>query len=348
MTSVKAYGAQSATSGLAPLTITRRTLRANDVAIEIDYCGVCHSDLHSVANDWGRAHYPLVPGHEIIGRVCAVGAEVKTFKPGDRVGVGCMVDACLTCSACQQGEEQYCLQHPVMTYNDLDNIDRTRTYGGYSNMIVVRQEFVIQLPANLNPATAAPILCAGITTYSPLKYLKVGKGHKVGVLGMGGLGHMAVKFAKAMGAEVTIFTRSEAKREEAKRQGADHVVISTDQNQMRGAREQFDFLLDTIPVEHDYNPYLRCLKYNGVHMVVGQFTELTPALDTGELLLKRRSLVGSFIGGIAETKECLEFCAEHGIECDVEMLNMADINYAYERLKKGDVKYRFVIDMATL
>lgn len=348
MAQTRAYAAQSPTSGVHPHSIERRELRPDDVAIEIDYCGVCHTDIHFAENDWGGTMYPVVPGHEIIGRVTAVGEAVNGHAVGDRVGVGCIVDSCRTCDPCQRGLEQYCDAGMVSTYNGIDRHDESVTFGGYSEAVVVHQDFVLRVPDALDPAAAAPILCAGITTYSPLRHFNVGAGHRVGVIGMGGLGHMGVKFAKALGAEVTIFTRSESKVAEAKRQGADHVVISTDRKQMKAVAGSFDFLLDTIPVSHDLNPYLGCLRVDGVHILVGLLDGVEPPLRGGALIYKRRSLTGSLIGGIPETQEVLDFCAEHGITCDIEMLDMADINTAYERMKAGDVKYRFVIDMATL
>jgi uncharacterized zinc-type alcohol dehydrogenase-like protein len=290
----------------------------------------------------------VVPGHEIIGRVTATGSAVTAYKPGDLVGVGCMVDSCRTCSACDSGLEQYCDEGMTATYGGIDRHDGSVTMGGYSDNIIVSERFVVRVPENLDPASAAPILCAGITTYSPLKHFNVGKGHKVGVLGMGGLGHMGVKFAKALGAEVTLFTRSESKVAEAKKQGADHVVVSTDRNQMKAVSNSFDFLLDTIPVAHDLNPYLKCLKHDGTHILVGLLSAIEPAVNAGLLLLKRRVIAGSLIGGMPETQEVLDFCAEHNITCDVEMLDIRNINDAYVRMKKGDVKYRFVIDMKSL
>lgn len=345
---VKAYAAKSATSGLAEHAIERRTLRDDDVAIDIEYCGVCHTDIHYVENDWGGTVYPVVPGHEIIGRVTEVGPKVSKYKPGDVVGVGCLVDSCRSCSACDEGLEQYCLNGMVPTYNGEDRHDGSITYGGYSERIVVSDRFVVKVPDALDPAKAAPLLCAGITTYSPLRHYGVKKGDKVGVIGMGGLGHMGVKFAKALGAEVTIFTRSEAKVKEAKKQGADHVVISTDAEQMQAVAETFDFMLDTVPVKHDLNLYLNCLKYDGTHIIVGLLEPVEPALEAGALVMKRRVLAGSLIGGLPETQEMLDFCAEHDIHCDVEMLDIKNINEAYERMKQGDVKYRFVIDMQSL
>ncbi|WP_049722901.1 NAD(P)-dependent alcohol dehydrogenase [Gilvimarinus polysaccharolyticus] len=342
------YAAQSDSSPLAPYQFNRRNLRADDVAITIDYCGVCHTDIHFAENDWGMSVYPVVPGHEIVGRVSAVGDNVTSHKVGDLVGVGCMVDSCRSCSACESGLEQFCKDGFVGTYNGEDLHDGSITMGGYSDNIVVSERFVVKVPAKLDPASAAPILCAGITTYSPLKHFGVKKGDKVGVIGMGGLGHMGVKFAKAMGAEVTIFTRSESKIAEAKKQGADHVIISTDEAQMAVAAEQFDYLLDTIPVQHDLNPYINCLTFDGVHILVGLLMPIEPALQAGGLVMRRRVLAGSLIGGMAETQEVLNFCAEHGITCDVEMLDIKDINTAYLRMKEGDVKYRFVIDMKSL
>ena len=330
----KAYAAQSETSELAPHPIERRELRSDDVAIDITYCGVCHTDIHYAENDWGGTIYPVVPGHEIIGKVTAVGDNVKGFKVGDSVGVGCMVDSCRECSSCEQGLEQYCLNGMVPTYNGEDLHDKSVTYGGYSEKIVVSDRFVVRVPEKLDPAKAAPLLCAGITTYSPLRHFGVKEGHKVGVIGMGGLGHMGVKFAKAMGAEVTIFTRSESKVAEAKRQGADNVIISTDDEQMEAAAETFDFLLDTVPVQHDLNPYINCLKVDGTHILVGLLEPVDPALQAGALVMKRRVLAGSLIGGIPETQEMLDFCAEHNIHCDVEMLDIQNINEAFVRMKK--------------
>ncbi|WP_287830775.1 NAD(P)-dependent alcohol dehydrogenase [Idiomarina sp.] len=344
----KSYAAQSENSGMAPHTIERREPRADDVAIDILYCGVCHTDIHYVQNDWGGTIYPVVPGHEIIGRVTAVGEDVKDYKEGDIVGVGCMVDSCRSCEACDQGLEQYCLSGMVPTYNGEDKHDGSITYGGYSENVVVSDRFVVRVPDSLDPAKSAPLLCAGITTYSPLRHYGVKQGDKVGVIGMGGLGHMGVKFAKAMGAEVTLFTRSESKVKEAKKQGADHVVISTDPEQMEAVAETFDFMLDTVPVQHDLNPYLNCLKFDGTHILVGLLEPVDPALQAGQLVMKRRVLAGSLIGGMPETQEMLDFCGEHGIHCDVEMLDIKNINEAFERMKKGDVKYRFVIDMDTL
>jgi uncharacterized zinc-type alcohol dehydrogenase-like protein len=348
MAQIKAFAAQSPTSGVTPHSIERRTLRADDVSVDIDYCGVCHTDIHYVEDDWGATHYPVVPGHEIIGRVTSVGHEVTKFKEGDIVGIGCMVDSCRTCSACEAGLEQYCAEGMTGTYNGKDRYDQSITFGGYSEHIVVSERFVVHIPEKLNAKSAAPLLCAGITTYSPLRYYGVKPGHKVGIVGMGGLGHMGVKFAKALGAKVTLFTRSESKVAEAKQQGIDQIIISTDKEQMRSVSGTLDFILDTVPVQHDVNPYLKCLTYNGAHIMVGLLDPLEIPLKTGILVRKRRILAGSLIGGMPETQEMLDFCAEHNITCDVEMLDIHNINNAYKRMKKGDVKYRFVIDMATL
>lgn len=348
MPQVRAYAAESETSGLAPFAIERREPRPDDVAIEIEYCGICHTDIHFVHNDWGMTLYPVVPGHEIIGRVTAVGASVDRFKPGDRVGVGCLVDSCRTCASCKDGLEQYCEQGWVLTYNSEDLHDGTRTYGGYSERIVVSDRFVLRIPDQLDPAAAAPLLCAGITTYSPLRYFGAGAGHQVGVVGMGGLGHMGIKFARALGSHVTLFTRSESKVAEAADQGAHHVVVSTDPEQMDAVAGKFDFILDTVPVKHDINPYVAALKRDGTHIMVGMPEPVDPPVDGGALIFGRRKLVGSLIGGLPETQEMLDFCAEHGIACDIEMLDIRNINEAYERMQRGDVRYRFVIDMATL
>lgn len=348
MSQAKAYAATSATTPLAPFTFERRTLREDDVNIDILYCGVCHSDIHTAESDWGPSEYPVVPGHEIVGKVTEVGSKVSKYKVGDIVGVGCMVDSCQHCSHCAADLEQYCDNGPVGTYGAHDLIDGTLTYGGYSDHIVVREKFVLSIPETLELSKAAPLLCAGITTYSPLRHNGIKAGDKVGILGMGGLGHMGVKFAKAFGAEVTIFTRSESKIAEAKRQGADHVIVSTDEAQMKAAALTFDYLLDTIPVQHDLNPYLNVLKVDGTHILVGLIEPVEPAVHAGNLVMKRRVLTGSLIGGIAETQEMLDFCAEHNIECDAEMIKIQDINEAYVRMKKGDVKYRFIIDMKSL
>ncbi len=348
MNEIKAFAATSAESGMAPTTISRRVLRPDDVAVDIEYCGVCHTDIHFARNDWGMTRYPVVPGHEIVGRVTAVGTDVTGFRPGDRVGVGCLVDSCRQCAPCGEGLEQYCREGPTLTYNGEDRHDQSPTFGGYSEAIVVSDRFVLRIPEALDPAAAAPLLCAGITTYSPLRHFGVRPGHKVGVIGMGGLGHMGVKFARAMGAEVTLFTRSPGKVAEAEKQGAHKVVISTDEEQMAAVAGTFDFLLDTVPVQHDLNPYIEALSYDGTMILVGLLDSVEPPLDAGGLVFQRRALVGSLIGGLPETQEMLDFCAEHDIACDIEMLDIGEINAAYERVMQGDVKYRFVIDMQTL
>ncbi len=348
MNPTTAYAAHNPQSGLSLWHFNSRELRPDDVRIEILYCGVCHTDIHFVENDWNMTIYPVVPGHEIIGRVSAVGSQVVNHQPGDLVGVGCLVDSCRECPSCQKDLEQYCVNDAVFTYNGIDRHDGAITYGGYAQQTTVSERFVVRIPGSLDPASAAPILCAGITTYSPLRHVGVKPGDKVGVIGMGGLGHMGIKFAKAMGAEVTLFTRSRTKADEAKRNGADHVVVSTDADAMKNATGSLDYLLDTVPVEHDLNPYLRCLAVDGTYILVGQLTPLQPTLDPMPLIMGRRSLMGSVIGGIAETQEVLDFCAEHDIRCDVEIIAMQDIHQAYERMKRGDVRYRFVIDMASL
>jgi uncharacterized zinc-type alcohol dehydrogenase-like protein len=345
---VLGYAAHSPTDDLTPYRFERRDLRTDDVVIEILYCGVCHSDLHTARNDWGGTLYPLVPGHEIIGRVTSVGAGVGKFKAGDMVGVGCMVDSCRHCDACESGLEQYCHEGSTFTYNSKDRHDRMRTFGGYSEKIVVAQNFVLKVPDGLDLAGAAPLLCAGITTWSPLRHWKVGPGSKVAVVGLGGLGHMALKLAKALGAEVTLFTRSPDKEADARRLGAHHIVLSTDPGQMAAARGRFDLILDTVPMIHDLNPYLPTLARDGTLVLVGYLGGLDPLLNTVPLILGRKSIAGSLIGGIAETQEMLDFCAAHGIASDIEIIDIADINAAYERMIRSDVKYRFVIDMASL
>ena len=339
------YAAESADSALAPFRFERRDLRPDDVAIKILYCGVCHSDLHQARNDWNNSTYPMVPGHEIIGRVTAVGSAVSRFKVGDAVGVGCMVDSCRQCASCKKGLEQYCVQFPIVTYNDPHG---TPTYGGYSESIVVTESFVLKVPDGLDLAAAAPLLCAGITTWSPLRHWKVGKGSRVAVVGLGGLGHMALKLAKGLGADVTLFTRSPGKEADARRLGADRIVLSTDAAQMSAAGSQFDFIIDTVPYAHDVNPYLPTLALDGTLVLVGYIGGIEPALNSGPMVFARRSVAGSLIGGIAETQEMLDFCGEHGIASDIEVIRIQDINEAYERMLKSDVKYRFVIDMSSI
>lgn len=342
------YAAQSAQDSLKPYRFERREPRADDVVIEILFCGVCHSDLHQARNDWANSVYPVVPGHEIIGRVISVGSAVTRFKAGDNVGVGCMVDSCQHCEPCQHGLEQYCEEFPTPTYNGTDRHDHTATYGGYSEKIVVSDKFVLKVPDGLDLAGAAPLLCAGITTYSPLRHWKVGKGSKVAVIGLGGLGHMALKLAKALGAEVTLFTRSAGKEQDARRLGADNIVLSTDDSQMAAVKSRFDLIIDTVPYVHDINPYMPTLNISGTLVLVGYLGPLEPFLNSAPLVLGRKSVAGSLIGGIAETQEMLDFCGEHGITSDIEIIQMQEINAAYERMLKSDVKYRFVIDMASL
>jgi uncharacterized zinc-type alcohol dehydrogenase-like protein len=348
MSRIRAYAAQSETSALAPYPIERRSPRPDDVAIRIDYCGICHSDIHFAHNDWGMTIYPVVPGHEIVGTVTAVGAEVQRFRPGDRVGVGCLVDSCRSCPACERGLEQYCEGGFVMTYCGKDRHDGSITYGGYSEAIVVSERFVLRIPPALDPAAAAPLLCAGITTYSPLRRFGVGAGHRVGVVGMGGLGHMGVKFARALGAEVTVFTRSVDKSREAMRQGAQRVVLSTDENQMKAEANRYHFILDTVPNPHDLNPYLNTLATDGTLILVGLLEPVVPPVSAAALIFRRRIIAGSLIGGWPETQEMLDFCATHGIVCDIERIDIQSVNEAYERVRRGDVRYRFVIDMDSL
>ena len=345
---VLGFAAQSATDALAPFRFERRDPRPDDVEIEILYCGVCHSDLHMARNDWGWSFYPIVPGHEIIGRVISVGGEVTKFKPGEHVGIGCMVDSCQHCAACEQGLEQYCEKGNTQTYGGKDRIDGMTTYGGYSEKIVATERFVVKVPDGLDLAGAAPLLCAGITTWSPLRHWQAGPGSRVAVVGLGGLGHMGIKLAKALGAEVTLFTRSASKKADARRLGADHIVLSTDDAQMRAAKNRFDLIIDTVPYQHDVNPYLPTLSLNGTLVLVGLLGDLAPTLSTVPLILGRKAVAGSVIGGIAETQEMIDFCGQHGITSDIEVIRMQDINAAYERMLKSDVKYRFVIDMASL
>ncbi|TCV96616.1 NAD(P)-dependent alcohol dehydrogenase [Biostraticola tofi] len=342
------YAAQSSESALGPHQFVRRDPRADDVVIDIEYCGVCHSDLHQARNDWGGAIYPLVPGHEIIGKVVSVGSGVKKFKAGDRVGVGCMVDSCQHCSSCEAGLEQYCKEGMTPTYNGTDRHDGQLTLGGYSEKIVVSEKFVLRVPEKLDAKAAAPLLCAGITTWSPLRHWNVKPGSKVAVVGLGGLGHMALKLAKGIGADVTLFTRSAGKEQEARRLGADHVVLSTNEQQMADVANHFDLIIDTVPYAHDLDPYTATLNLDGTLVLVGLIGQTDPAPSTASLVMGRRSIAGSLIGGIKETQEMLDFCAEHGIVSDVEIIDIQYINEAYERMLKSDVKYRFVIDMKSL
>jgi len=345
---VLGYAAHSAKEALHPFHFDRRDPRPDDVVIEILYCGVCHSDLHTARNDWGWTSYPIVPGHEIIGRVLEVGHGVTRFKAGDTVGVGCMVDSCQHCKPCKDGEEQYCEEGSTFTYGGLDRHDHTPTQGGYSEKIVVAEKFVLRVPGAIDLKGAAPLLCAGITMWSPLRHWKVGEGSRVAVIGLGGLGHMGLKLAKALGAEVTLFTRSRGKEQDAHRLGADQIVLSTDPAQMETVRGRFDLIIDTVPYVHDLNPYLPTLATDGTLVLVGYLGGLEPFLNSTPMVLGRKSVAGSLIGGIAETQEMLDFCGEHGITSDVEVIRMQGINEAYERMLKSDVKYRFVIDMASL
>lgn len=346
----KAYAAQSPTSGMAAHTIQRRDPRPQDVQIEILYCGVCHSDLHQVRNEWQSVMptvYPCVPGHEIVGRVVKVGSAVKKFKEGDFAAVGCMVDSCRTCANCLAGDEQYCEKSLILTYNGEDKILGGVTYGGYSDGIVVDEAFVLRVSEKLNLAATAPLLCAGITTYSPLRHWKVQKGQKVGIVGLGGLGHMGVKFAKAFGAHVVLFTTSANKTADALRLGADEVVLSKNEADMQKHASSFHFILDAVSADHDLNAYLSLLKLDGTLTLVGAPEKPLP-VSAFNFLMGRRRLAGSAIGGIRETQEMLDFCADHGITSDIELIPIQQINTAYERLLKSDVKYRFVIDMASL
>lgn len=348
MTQAKGYAAHDAHSALVPFTFERRAPGPQDVQIEILYSGICHSDLHQARNDWHNSLYPMVPGHEIVGRVTVVGAQVKKFKVGDFAGVGCMVDSCRTCASCNDGLEQYCENGATWTYNSkLRNSDEL-AFGGYSDLIVVDERFVVKIPPALDLKAAAPLLCAGITTWSPLRHWKVSKGQKVGVIGLGGLGHMGIKFAHALGAHVVMITTSPGKAKDALRLGADEVLLSTDRAQMKQHARSFDFLLNTIPNGHDLNPYAALLKRDAHMVLVGVLTELSPPLIGGSLIGGRRSIAGSAIGGMPETQEMIDFCAEHGIVADVEMIDIQKVNEAYERLLKNEVKYRFVIDMASL
>jgi uncharacterized zinc-type alcohol dehydrogenase-like protein len=347
MINVKAFSASSATSPLAPFTIQRRLPGELDVQIKILFCGVCHTDLHITRNEWRGTTYPCVPGHEIIGRVTKVGARVKKFKEGEIVGVGCMVDSCRNCENCKEGFEQFCENGTIFTYNAPDKKNGGLTYGGYSESVVVDEAFVLHIPKNLDPAASAPLLCAGITTYSPLRHHKVDKTKKVGVVGLGGLGHMGVKLANAFGAHVVVFTTSQNKIQDAKRLGAHEVVISKNEDEMKKHANSFDFILDTVAAKHDINAYLQLLRRDGVLTQVGVPAEPLD-VQVFNLITNRRSFTGSLIGGIAETQEMLDFCGKHNIVSDIEMIPIQKINEAYERLLKSDVKYRFVIDMASL
>lgn len=344
---IKAYGTKSAESDLEQLNINRRSVTAKDVEIDILFCGVCHSDLHFARNDWGMTQYPVVPGHEIVGKVTQVGTGVSKYKVGDLVAVGCLVDSCRSCNNCKDDLEQYCPQW-VGTYGGYDKHLDSPTHGGYSETIVVDEDFVLRVPENLDQAGIAPVLCAGITTWSPLRHWKVGKGSKVAVVGLGGLGHMALKLANALGADVTLFSRSPNKVQDGLDLGAHQVIISTDEAQMEGVMNHFDLIIDTVPYAHDLNPYIGTLATNGTLVVVGYLGPLDPMLVTVPMIMGRRSVAGSLIGGIAETQELLDFCGKHNITSDIEIIKMQDINLAYERMLKSDVHYRFVIDMKSL
>lgn len=347
-TNTKAFGTVSPKDALIPMNIVRREVTAHDIEIEILFCGVCHSDLHTARNDWGGTVYPSVPGHEIVGKIVKVGSDVTKLKVGDFAAVGCLVDSCQTCDSCKQDLEQYCLNGFTGTYNGKDKHLGNRTFGGYSQSIVVDEHFVLKVPSNLDLAATAPLLCAGITTWSPLRHWKVGKGSKVAVVGLGGLGHMAIKLAKGLGAHVTLFSRTPGKEKDALALGADAVIISTDDNQMTAVKGKFDLIIDTVPYIHDINPYVTTLTINGTLVLVGYLGGLEPFLNSVPLILGRKSVAGSLIGGIAETQEMLDFCGEHNIVSEIEIIKMKDINEAYERMLKSDVRYRFVIDMASL
>lgn len=347
MTTANAYAATSATEPLTPYQFERRATGTHDVQIEIAYCGICHSDLHQVRNEWGNSSYPMVPGHEIVGKVTAVGAHVKGFKVGDLAGVGCLVDSCRTCPSCQRQLEQFCEKGAAFSYNSTEMDRKTVTQGGYSSSIVTDEAFVLKISPRLDLAAAAPLLCAGITTYSPLRHWKTKQGDQVGVVGLGGLGHMAVKIAAAMGAEVTMLSTSQSKEADARKLGAHHFGLTSDDAIFKTLAGRFDLIIDTISAPHDYNKYLGLLRVEGSMVLLGVPPEPTP-VSAFPLIMGRRSLSGSLIGGIAETQEMLDFCAEHGIVSEVEIIPVQQVNEAYERMLKNDVRYRFVLDMKTL
>lgn len=342
------YAARDARTPLAPFEFQRRDLREHDVRIDVQFCGVCHSDLHQARDEWRNSMYPVVPGHEIVGRVAEVGPGVTGFKVGQLVGVGCLVDSCRTCASCDEGLEQYCENGFVGTYNGVDRVTGETTFGGYSTQLVVDEAFVLRVPENLDLAATAPLLCAGITTYSPLRTWGAGPGKKVGIVGLGGLGHMGVKIAHAMGAHVVLFTTSPSKIEDGKRLGADEVVISKDPEQMKAHLNSFDLIVNTVAAQHDLNPFIELLRRDATMVLVGAPEHDHPSPQVFNLIFKRRRIAGSLIGGIQETQEMLDFCGQHGITSDIEMIAMQDINDAYERMLKSDVKYRFVIDIDTL
>jgi len=346
MGTTKAYAAIKAGAALQPFSVDRREVGGKDVLIKIRYCGVCHSDIHQARDEWGGAIFPMVPGHEIVGTVLKTGAGVKKVKEGDTVGVGCFVDSCRTCPACLKGDEQYCATGMILTYNGLDKQGHP-TYGGYSTRIVVDEQYLLTIPSALAPDGAAPLLCAGITTYSPLRNWGVGKGHRLAVVGLGGLGHMAVKFGKAFGADVTVLSRTDRKKKEAERLGAKDFAVMGSLNESDRLMGSFDFIIDTVSAEHDINAGLNLLKTDGTYIMVGAPPTPLSIMGFG-LVLRRRRLVGSLIGGIRETQEMLNYCADQGITCDIETVTIQEINEAYERILKGDVRFRFVIDLASL
>lgn len=344
-----AYGAVSADSGLVPLTLARRAPKADDVEIAIEFCGLCHSDVHATRGEWGAQSYPLVPGHEIVGRVNRVGSAVTDFAPGDLVGVGCMVDSCRECESCLDGLEQYCENGMTGTYGAKDSRNGGAiTQGGYATSVVVDRRYVVRVPANLDPAAVAPLLCAGVTTFSPLRHFDVEEGDVVGVVGLGGLGHMAVKLAKAMGARVLVFTTSEAKVPAALELGADEVILSRDEEAMAAANRSIDLIIDTVAAPHDLNPFFRTLRVDGALFQLGLPSEAMPPVNPGALIRRRIAYAGSLIGGIAETQEMLDFCADHNVVADIELVRADQLNEAYRRMVAGDVKYRFVLDTSTL
>lgn len=347
MTKTKGYAVHSADSAFTQFNFERREPGDHDVEIDIMYCGVCHSDIHQARNEWGGSIYPMVPGHEILGKVSRVGSKVTQFKVGDLAAVGCFVDSCRSCQSCEEGVEQYCENHLVQTYNSLEKDNKTPTYGGYSKLIVVDEKYTLKVPKFPDLSRVAPLLCAGITTYSPLRQWNVGKGHKVAVIGLGGLGHMAVKIAASLGAEVTVLSRSKHKEDDAKRLGAHHFVLTTGEDAFIRNARQFDFIVNVVAAPHDTNAYLSLLKRDGVMIVLGA-PDKPVELNHHSLITNRRKIAGSLIGGIKETQEMLDYCSEHHIMSDVEVIPIKDIEKAYARMIKGDVKYRFVIDMTSL
>jgi uncharacterized zinc-type alcohol dehydrogenase-like protein len=347
MLPTKAYAALTAATPLAPFEFNRREVGEREILIELHYCGVCHSDLHQARGEWGGETFPMVPGHEMVGRVARIGAQVAHFKVNDLAGVGCFVDSCRTCSPCQAGEEQYCQKRVSFSYNSTEQDGKTPTYGGYSSQIVVDEKYALKISPSLDLKAVAPLLCAGITTYSPLKHWKIGRGSKVAILGLGGLGHMGVKFANAFGAEVTVISTSPAKEADARRLGAHHFLLSSDTDAVTKAADRFDFILDTVSAEHDLNSVLSMIKLDGTLVLVGVPPQ-APQIHPFSLIPRRRAVAGSMIGGIKETQEMLDFCANNGIVSDIELIAANEINNAYTRMMKGDVRYRFVIDLKTL